>query len=61
MSACSELVDEIAPIPHDFAADTELGARRPRLHKGPAERAHAQRSRPSIKRAAAADTAAISF
>jgi bifunctional non-homologous end joining protein LigD len=62
MSTCfPELVDEIAPIPHDFAADSELVVlddrgcpQWDRLTKR-----HAQRSPSAIKRAAAADAAAI--
>lgn len=62
MSTCfPELVEEIAPIPHDFAVDGELVVRDNRScpqWDRLTERL-AQRSPVAIKRAAAADPAAI--
>jgi bifunctional non-homologous end joining protein LigD len=52
-----ELVDEIMPIPHDFAADSELVVLDDRgcPQWSRVTKRHAQRSPAAIKRAAAAD------
>jgi ATP-dependent DNA ligase len=56
-----ELTDEIMPIPHDFAADSELVVLDDRgcPQWSRLTKRHAQRSPAAIKRAAAADPAAI--
>jgi bifunctional non-homologous end joining protein LigD len=56
-----KLVDEIMPIPHDFAADSELVVLDERgcPQWNRLTKRHAQRSPTAIKRAAAADPAAI--